>query len=292
VSPGDWILASRPKTLTAATIPVVVGSALAFRYDGFQPVPALLCLAFAVLVQIGTNFANDYFDWKQGADTEERTGPTRAVAAGLISPTAMVAATVATLVTAFCIGLFLVKWGGWWLVAVGLASVLSAVAYTAKPVALGYRGLGDVFVVFFFGIVAVGLTTYVQLGSFPPAVGPVGLAIGLLSNNLLVVNNYRDFESDAQAGKRTLIVRFGPACGEALILSSFLVSAFVSLGLALFWGQWQVLLSLLGLRPVWRVYRRLPRALRREGFSSLLPRAANGLLLYGILLSVGLVVGP
>lgn len=285
-----WILAARPKTLPAAMIPVLVGSALAFSLDGFAAAPALLCLTFAVLIQIGTNFANDYFDWKQGADTYERIGPTRAVASGLIKPFAMLIATFFTLLTAFGVGLLLVRWGGAWLIGIGLASIFSAVAYTARPLALGYRGLGDVFVVFFFGIVAVCATAFVQLGFFPVAGWPVGLAIGLLANNLLVVNNYRDHESDAKAGKRTLIVRFGPGFGEFLVMLSLIVCILVTVCVAILWDHWLVFAALPGLVPIYEVHQRLPKALRREGYDRLLLKSALGLVLYGVLFSGGLLV--
>lgn len=287
---SHWILAARPKTLPAAVIPVIVGSALAFRYESFLPLPAALCLVFAILIQIGTNFANDYFDWKQGADTKERIGPTRAVASGLVPPMTMLLVAILTLSLAFCFGLLLIHWGGAWLVGIGIASVVCAIAYTAQPIALGYRGLGDLFVVFFFGIVAVCVTVYVQTGFFPVAGWFIGLAIGLLSNNLLVINNYRDLVSDRKSGKRTLVVRFGPEFGERLVLASILIAGGVAIGLSILWNQWLLLLSLFGLLPVWRVYQKLPRALRREGFGNLLPKGARGLVLYGILFSLGLLV--
>ncbi|MFP4358151.1 MAG: 1,4-dihydroxy-2-naphthoate polyprenyltransferase [Puniceicoccaceae bacterium] len=285
-----WILAARPRTLPAAVMPVVVGSAIAGNVGGFQWIPATLCGLFAVLVQIGTNYANDYYDWKQGADSPHRIGPTRAVASGLLPPRVMRAGAFAALGLAFACGLFLVAWGGWWLVAVGVLSVLSGLAYTAKPVALGYRGLGDVFVIAFFGLIAVSVTTFVQTGTFPFLVWPAGLAVGLLANNLLVVNNYRDRESDMDAGKRTVVVRFGPQFGECLVLTSIAVSALLCLGLALLADQWTALIALPGLVPVYRVWRRMPRALRRDGFDRLLRKSAAGLIAYSLLLSVGLVL--
>jgi len=287
-SQNPWILAARPKTLPAAMIPVLVGSGLAVSVGGFQWLPATICLVFALLIQIGTNFANDYFDWKQGADTPDRIGPTRAVAGGLITPGAMRRATFGTLGLAFLVGLSLVYWGGWWLIVVGLASVLGAVAYTAQPIALGYRGLGDLFVILFFGFVAVAFTTFVQVGFFPAAVWPTSLAIGLLANNLLVINNYRDRESDAAAGKRTLIVRFGPSFGEALILTSLVYGGLLCAGFSLLLGEYAPLLALPGLLPVYFVWKQLPRALRRRGFGKLLSRSSVGLVLYGTLLTIGL----
>jgi 1,4-dihydroxy-2-naphthoate octaprenyltransferase len=199
----------RPRTLPAAIAPVLVGSALAWRAGSFVPAAALLCLAFALLVQIGANFANDYYDFLQGADTHERVGPLRAVAAGLVTPAAMKRAMALVFGLAFATGLALVAWGGWWLVAVGVASIACAVAYTGGPYPLGYHGLGDVFVFVFFGLVAVGGTFYVQAGVVTAASVWAGAAVGALATNILLVNNYRDAETDAKAGKRTVVVRFG-----------------------------------------------------------------------------------
>ena len=272
-------------------MPVVVGSAIAGSVGGFLWVPAVLCGVFAVLIQIGTNYANDYYDWKQGADHPGRIGPTRVVASGLLPPPVMRIGAFATLALAFACGLFLVFWGGWWLIALGVLSVLSAIAYTAKPFALGYRGLGDVFVILFFGFIAVSVTTFVQTGTFPLAVWPAGLAVGLLANNLLVINNYRDRESDLKAGKRTAIVRFGPLFGETLVLGSIVVSTLLCLSLAVFAERWATLIALPGLFPVYRVWRRMPRALRRDGFDRLLKKSAAGLIAYCLLLSLGLAYG-
>jgi 1,4-dihydroxy-2-naphthoate octaprenyltransferase len=204
-----WIDAMRPRTLPAAVAPVIVGSALAWRAGAFSAAASLLCLGFALLVQIGANFANDYYDFVRGADTRERVGPVRAVAAGLVSPAAMKHAMWLAFVLAFLAGLALIAWGGWWLVAVGAASIACAIAYTGGPYPLGYHGLGDVFVFVFFGLVAVSVTFYVQAGRITAAAVAAGVAVGALATNILLVNNYRDAATDAKAGKRTLVVRFG-----------------------------------------------------------------------------------
>ena len=201
-----WILASRPKTLPAAIAPVLVGTALAFHVDAFHWLPALICLVFALLIQIGTNFANDYFDFKKGADTEDRVGPTRAVAAGLVKPESMKRVTAITFLLAFCVGLGLIPFGGWWLLLVGITSIFCGYAYTAGPFPLAYVGLGDVFVMVFFGLVAVCCTFFVQAGYFSIETILAASAIGGLSTNLLVVNNLRDIETDRLAHKRTLAV--------------------------------------------------------------------------------------
>ena len=187
----------------------MVGTALAFAHGQGDYGKAGLCLAFALLVQIGTNFANDYFDFIKGADTAARVGPRRAVAAGLISPRTMLGATIIVLCIAFGVGLLLVRDGGWVLLPIGIASIVCAIAYTGGPFPLGYNGLGDLFVFIFFGLVAVDTTFFVQTGRIAPDVTSCAAAIGLLAANILVVNNYRDVETDAVAGKKTLVVRFG-----------------------------------------------------------------------------------
>jgi 1,4-dihydroxy-2-naphthoate octaprenyltransferase len=203
------VSAARPRTLPAAVSPVVVGSAMAVRDHRFDPAAAALCLLFALLVQIGTNFANDYYDFIHGADNASRVGPRRAVAAGLVTPQAMRRAMAAVFATAFMCGLGLIHWGGPWMLAIGVASIVCGVAYTGGPWPLGYHGLGDLFVFVFFGLVAVATTYFVQAGRLTGYAALAGVPIGLLAANILLVNNYRDSESDARAGKRTLVVRFG-----------------------------------------------------------------------------------
>lgn len=204
-----WIRAARPRTLVAAMVPVSVGICLALESNLFLLPPAILCMLFAILVQIGTNFANDYFDYQKGADTLDRIGPRRAVASGLILPAAMFRATWIILGLAFLVGAGLLPYGGWKLLLVGTVSILCALIYTGGPFPLAYLGLGDFFVVGFFGIVAVGFTHFVQAGFFSLDTFLAGLAIGLVVNNLLVVNNYRDVEEDCRSDKKTLAVRFG-----------------------------------------------------------------------------------
>jgi 1,4-dihydroxy-2-naphthoate polyprenyltransferase len=212
-----WLLATRPKTLLAALAPVAVGAAVAWeRVDQaggtgrFDPLAALVCLATAVLLQVGANLANDYFDFVHGADTEDRIGPTRAVQAGLLSPGAMKAGTAVTFALAFLGGLYLASVGGWPIVAIGLASIAAAVGYTAGGKrSLGYLGLGDLFVFVFFGPVAVMGTAFVQLREWLPQAFWASVPLGCLAVAILVVNNYRDADTDRASGKRTLAVRFG-----------------------------------------------------------------------------------
>jgi 1,4-dihydroxy-2-naphthoate octaprenyltransferase len=222
----------RPRTLPAAVAPVIVGSALAWRARAFDAAAAAFCLAFALLVQIGANFANDYYDFARGADTGERIGPRRAVAAGLVAPATMYRAMWLAFAMAFAVGLALILWGGWWLMAVGVASMVSAIAYTGGPYPLGYHGLGDVFVFVFFGLVAVCTTFFLQAGRVSTDAVLAAVAVGALATNILLVNNLRDVEADARAGKRTLVVRWGKLFARRQFGAALLVACGVLVALA------------------------------------------------------------
>jgi 1,4-dihydroxy-2-naphthoate octaprenyltransferase len=220
-----WIEAARPKTLFVGVAPVLAATALA-RADGvMQLLPAAVCFLFALLAQITSNLVNDYFDFRHGADTPDRLGPERAVAAGKISPRAMLTASIVTMAIALALGLTLVWYGGWWLILVGAAVALGAFAYSGGPYPLAYHGLGDVAVVIFYGLVPVAFTYYVQALTFTPTVWLIGLAIGLVGTNVLIVNNYRDMETDAAAGKRTTVVRFGRKAMGDLYLADCAIAA-------------------------------------------------------------------
>ncbi|HOD49023.1 MAG TPA: 1,4-dihydroxy-2-naphthoate polyprenyltransferase [Candidatus Hydrogenedentes bacterium] len=211
-----WIEAARPKTLAAAVSPVCVGTAIAFP-DGGIHLPAAMCaLLGAVLIQIATNFANDYFDYLKGADTAERKGPLRAAQSGLVKPVHVLRASMVTFLLVFLPGTYIVWRGGWPFIAIGLLSIASGILYTAGPYPLGYTGLADLFVLVFFGPVAVVGTYYLQtleLRGAAPFVASLGP--GLLSVALLTVNNLRDVDEDRKANKKTLAVRFGPGFARA-----------------------------------------------------------------------------
>jgi len=204
-----WILAARPKTLPAAVGPILVGAALALADGVFQWGPALAALLCALLLQIGSNFANDYFDFFKGADTSERLGPTRATAAGLLTPDAMRWGMIVIFGVAVLVGLYLIWVGGWPIFLAGVAALIAAIAYTGGPFPFGYYGLGDLFVFIFFGLVAVCGTYYVQAHTLPTTVILAAVPPGLLITAILVVNNLRDIETDRRANKRTLAVRLG-----------------------------------------------------------------------------------
>lgn len=226
-----WIEAMRLHTLPVSVAGVLGGTAVAIALHGFRWIPALLCLVFALLAQIASNLANEYFDFRKGLDKKGREGFRRGVTEGDISPRAMLIATLLTLGLACLCGCGLIFYGGWWLIAVGVAVVIFALAYSAGPYPLSHHGLGDVAVVVFFGIVPVCLTTWLQTGdtsclrySFP-----VSLGIGFVAANVLIVNNYRDMDDDSAVGKLTTVVIFG----RKKMARVYLFDAFV--GYALIW---------------------------------------------------------
>jgi 1,4-dihydroxy-2-naphthoate octaprenyltransferase len=254
-------------------------------------VPAVICLGFALLVQIGTNFANDYLDGIRGTDTEARLGPRRAVATGLMAPSTMKWAAISTLALAFCLGLSLIAFGGWQLLAVGVASVVCAWIYTGGPYPLAYNGLGDVFVVLFFGLIAVGCTYYVQVGHIGREVILLGLACGLIGNNILIVNNYRDVDEDREARKRTLVVLLGRRWALFQYALSLLFAGGVTVWLtSLAYGTW-ILLGWLPIFYGFYLLRTLSGAADAVDFQASLKGAALVLVGYSFLVSIGLFVG-
>jgi 1,4-dihydroxy-2-naphthoate octaprenyltransferase len=222
-----YVLAARPKTLPAAVSPVLLGTLLAAADDAAHLLAAACALVGAVLIQVGTNYVNDAADFERGADTAARVGPVRAVAAGLLSARAMKAAAAVAFTLAFAAGVYLIIRGGWPILAIGLVSIAAGVAYTVGRYALAYVGLADLFVLVFFGPVAVGGTYYVQTLSLAPYVLVAGLGAGLLATAILVANNVRDVDEDRAAGKRTLVVRRGRGFGVSLYAACVLGAAIV-----------------------------------------------------------------
>ena len=285
-----WFEATRPKTLPAAVAPVVLGTAMAHSDGQLHLLPAAICLVFALLVQIGTNFANDYLDGIKGTDTDARLGPRRAVAVGLVSASTMKWAAIGILAFAFCLGLSLIHFGGWSLLAVGLSSVLCAWFYTGGPYPLAYNGMGDVFVVLFFGLIAVGCTYFVQALQITVDVLLLGLACGLIINNILVVNNYRDIEEDILASKRTLVVMMGRRFAQIQYLGSTVLAATILLVLA--WKQDAFWLGLAGVPLSYGLVigARLHRLSTADEFLVVLNASGVIVAAFGILVSVGLLV--
>jgi 1,4-dihydroxy-2-naphthoate polyprenyltransferase len=287
---GVWTQAVRPKTLPAAIAPVMVAGALAWRDGVFNGTAALLCLIFGLLIQIGTNFANDYYDFVKGADPVDRVGPTRAVAAGWVAPAVMHRAMWGVLITAFLLGLTLVYWGGMWLIVIGLLSVICAIAYTGGPYPLGYNGLGDVFVFIFFGLVAVGATYYVQAGMVSTDAMSLAVPIGLLATNILLVNNYRDVETDRVAGKRTTVVRFGRGYARGQFSVGLLIAFGILLYRYVIGGSAWELLPLLWVPMAWSQHGRLRESKTPSELIKLLGDTGKLLALYALTLSLGLVL--
>ncbi len=223
----NWIIASRPKTLLAAFVPVFVGSALAIQQGKFTFIVSFVALLCSVLIQVGTNFTNDLHDYLKGADNEKRKGPQRVLLSGLISPQQMKIAIVITFGAAFLLGLFLVHVGGIIILIIGICSILAGLAYTAGPFPLAYNGLGDVFVFIFFGLIGTVGTYYLHLQEISTVTFIAAIPVGALITNILVVNNYRDIKEDREAGKNTLAViagrRFSRYQFLILLAASFLI---------------------------------------------------------------------
>jgi len=286
-----WLLAARPKTLWAGIAPVIMGTAIAYDAGYFHALSALCALLGSLFIQVGTNYANDYFDFVKGTDTAERIGPTRATQAGLVSPGQMLCATVIVFALAVVTGLYLVYRGGWPILTIGAVSIACGVLYTGGPYPLGYAGLGDLFVLVFFGPVAVGGTYYVQAQHLTPIPLIAGLAAGLFSVALLTVNNLRDVEGDRKAGKRTLAVRFGVRFAQAEYVAALVVAALV-VPVYLSWvtqAHRLVLASCLTLvaagPSLWAVFRVTGPAL-----NAALASTGKLLLLFSLLFSIGWVL--
>ncbi|HEY7962360.1 MAG TPA: 1,4-dihydroxy-2-naphthoate polyprenyltransferase [Solirubrobacteraceae bacterium] len=214
-----WIMAARVRTLPAAIAPVLVGTSLALGAGHFRALAFVAALLGAIFIQVGTNLSNDYSDARRGADTEDRLGPVRVTAGGLVPPRQVLLATYVTFGLAVLCGVYLVYVAGWELLAVGAASILAGVLYTGGPRPYGYEGLGELFVFLFFGVVAVAGSYFVQVQSLPWQPFVVAVPVGLLASAILVVNNVRDLDTDRRAGKRTLAVRLGRARTRSLYVA-------------------------------------------------------------------------
>jgi 1,4-dihydroxy-2-naphthoate octaprenyltransferase len=287
---GAWIVAARPATLTAAFAPVAVGTACAWRVGGFRWDAALAALLGAFLIQIATNFANDMFDFQKGADTEDRLGPTRAAQAGLLTVRQLRRGIIVTFALALGTGVYLTWVAGPAVIVIGLASMTAGLAYTGGPFPLAYNGLGDVFVMAFFGFVAVCGTAFVQASFVPQIAWAASVPIGALATGILVVNNVRDFEGDARAGKTTLVVRFGRGAGVREY--AFLLAAAYATPIIMFvfgWTSAWVCLPLLTV--LWAVG--LLRSLVNErgvALNQTLAETAKLLSLFGVLFAIGIAL--
>ncbi len=285
-----WMLAARPKTLPAAAAPVIVGAAVAWHDGVFSLWPALAALLGALLLQIGANFANDVYDFKKGADAGERLGPTRVTQAGLLSPKEVETGMWITFALATLVGVYLLIVGGWVVAAIGLASIIAAIAYTGGPYPLGYNGLGDIFVFIFFGLAAVVGTYFVQAHTASTAVWWAAVSMGLLATNILVVNNLRDIDSDRAAGKRTLAVRWGKSGAQMeyvvlLVISYGIPPLMIALGIA----PATVMLTWLSLPLIKNLWHDIFHAKGRT-LNATLAGTAQLELVFALLFAVGMVL--
>lgn len=287
-----WLLAARPKTLPAGLTPVLIGAALAHAAGAFH-LPAALCAASgALLIQIGTNFANDYFDFVKGTDTEARVGPMRATQAGLVTPRAMLAATVLVFGLAFLPGSYLIYRAGWPILAIGVISVMCGVLYTGGPFPLGYLGLGDLFVLVFFGPVAVGGTYYVQTLDLTPDVLVAGLMPGLFSTAILTVNNLRDADTDVRTGKKTLAVRFGKTFARweyllCMLAAGGVIPVYLCLRAG---GHWPALAGCAALVAAIPLVRNVYTSADGAVLNNALAGTGKVLLLFSVLFSIGWIL--
>ena len=289
-SPKAWLLAARPKTLTAAAIPVIAGTAAAYADGHFRWQPAAACLVFALLMQVAANFINDLFDYLNGSDRSDRLGPKRACAEGWITPRAMMAGVAATVAAACTAGCFLLPYGGWPLVVVGAVCVVFAFSYTTGPYPLSYHGWGDLMVLVFFGLVPVGCTYYVQAGAVTPQVVAIAAACGLAIDTLLVVNNYRDRETDARSGKRTVVVRWGEPFGRYLYLGLGVAATLLCLSCLAGGKPLAALLPQLYLVPHVLTGRKMARLRQGRALNAVLGATSRNILFFALLLAAGLAL--
>jgi len=285
-----WLMAARPRTLPAAIAPVLVGTALAGSQDTFRPLAFVAALVGSIFIQVGTNLSNDYSDARRGADTEERLGPVRVTAGGLVPPRKVLVATWLAFGVAVAAGAYLVALVGWELLLVGAASILAGVLYTGGPRPYGYEGLGEIFVFGFFGIVAVVGSYYVQVEELRGLAFALAVPVGLLAAAILMVNNIRDVDTDRRVNKRTIAVRLGRRRARSLFAATVYVAFLWTAGVAIASGKPAILLSLLALPlapPLVRTVRN-----RTDGPSLNRALAGSGRLLavFSVLLSAGLLL--
>ena len=287
----NWILAIRPKTLPAAIAPVVIGTAMAFGDGVFHGPSALMALSAALFIQIGTNLANDYFDFKKGADTPDRKGPTRVTQAGLIKPQVVLWASIIFFTLAALSSIYLIHRAGACILIIAIASIVSGILYTAGPKPLGYLGLGDIFVLIFFGPVAVAGTYFSQGLEINWAVIVAGFAPGFLSMAILAVNNLRDIDTDRRAGKLTLAVRFGRSFAMSEYLFCILAAALTPFAVILITDDHQgiAVASLTGFCAIPCVKKAFTH-LDGIGLNRVLAQTGFLLLIYSVLFSIGWVL--
>lgn len=285
-----WILASRPRTLAAAIVPVLVGTAIAIHDGKLKPFAALIALLCALLIQVGTNFVNDLFDFLRGSDKKDRIGPQRAAASGILSTFEMKVGISVSFGLSFIFGTYLIYLGGWFILIIGVLSILAGIAYTAGPFPLAYNGLGDIAVFLFFGFIGTVGTYYVQANQITAMAFWSSVPVGALITNILVVNNYRDREEDLSNGKNTLIVIFGERFGR-LQYVFFMIISYAILFIVYFTFKKEIfvflpLLSLpLAMKLIKMIY-----TLRGSELNKTLELTAKLSALYGLLFAAGILL--
>jgi 1,4-dihydroxy-2-naphthoate octaprenyltransferase len=285
-----WLLAARPRTLPAAIAPVLVGTAYAVgvtdevRWGAF-----IAALLGAIFIQIGTNLSNDYSDARRGADTEERLGPVRVTAGGLVPPASVLRATYIAFGCALLCGVYLIAIAGWVILAIGAASIVAGVLYTGGPRPYGYEGFGEVFVFLFFGVVAVSGSAYVQIEEFTWEALALSVPVGLLATAIIVVNNVRDISTDSRAGKRTLAVRIGRERTRSLY-AAFVYGAFLALIVLAVVITPYVLIAAVAFVPAVIVVRKVRRHSDGPTLNEALANTGALQLLFCVLLSAGLIL--
>ena len=288
----SWLLALRPKTLGAGAAPVLIGTAMAFETGKGHMLAAIAALAGALFIQIGTNLSNDYFDYVKGADTEERLGPLRASQAGWIKPEIIFRSSLLVFAAAVLIGIFLVWRGGWPIVLIGIISVISGILYTGGPYPLAYNGLGEIFVLIFFGPVATLGTYYVQTLEFSSEVFIAGLAPGLLSTALLAVNNLRDIPTDLKVHKKTLAVQFGSRFARIEYIFCIFAALLIPIILVYMYQKyWFSLAACLSVIPLVPALQGIISGDSGEILNETLAKTGKILLIFSILFSAGWMVG-
>lgn len=285
-----WFLAARPKTLPASIAPIVVGTGVAIHEGGFHLLTAIMALLTALLLQIAANFANDALDFTRGADTPDRTGPTRIVSSGYVSVNAVLRATAITLILATLSGLYLVWRGGWPFLVLGIFAIICAFAYTGGPWPLAYLGLGEVFVFIFFGPIAVTGTAYLQTLDLTTLAVAASVPSGLMAICILLVNNVRDLEQDRRAGKHTVAVRIGDKASrrEYVLIQQFTLAIpflFWTFG----WLNAWALLTILSWPVFWQLWRQISER-KGQALNATLGATGRASLIYSVLLALALAL--
>ena len=286
-----WVLAARPKTLAGAATPVFIGTSLALAQGPIQVIPVILCFLFAFAMQIDANLINDYFDFIKGSDREDRLGPERACAQGWITTSCMKKGIILTTLLSAALGLCILYYSGAIMIPVGMLCILFAFLYTAGPYPMAYHGWGDVLVLVFFGFVPVGCTYYTLCHDWSLEVSIASLACGLVIDQLLMVNNFRDYYQDKESGKKTVVVRWGLSFGKWAYLLLGVMACCVCVPLAASGMLGAALLPQLFLIPHFGTWKKMVTIGKGRELNRVLGETARNITIFGLLLSIGILSG-